>query len=231
MSDRICDMPDDEKPREKLAKFGASSLDHAELLAIFLRTGIKGRSAIQIGRDLIKHFGSLSALGSAGVDALAACPGLGLAKACQLVAAFELGSRAAREQVSREVLDSPEKIYEIFSREMAWLPYEKLLVVMLDTRLRHLATVEVSSGTQNQTISHPRDILRPVIMRNAYGFILIHNHPSGDPTPSNADNLCTENLLSLSKMLQVPMMDHIIIGKPSEGREAFFSYRQKGRIS
>ena len=104
---RICDLPLDDRPREKLAKFGAGALDNAELLALFLRTGMKGRSAIQIGRDLLEHYGSVGAVGSAGVGELAKQPGLGLAKACQLVAAFELGARAAREQLNRTPLDSP----------------------------------------------------------------------------------------------------------------------------
>ena len=228
MSERITDLPLDERPREKLAKLGPAALDNAELLALFLRTGTKGRSAIQIGRDLLEHYGSIGSLGSAGVQELANQPGLGLAKACQLVAAFELGARAVREQISQTPLDSPEVIYRTFAAQLAWLRHERLLVVLLDTRLRHAGTVEISAGNLTETVAHPREILRPVITRGAYGFVMIHNHPSGDPSPSKADDQFTRRLIEAADLLQLTFLDHIIIGRPDGGREPYFSFREAG---
>jgi DNA repair protein RadC len=230
MDMRISDLPLDERPREKLARFGAAALDNAELLAIFLRTGVKGRSAIQIGRDLLGYYSSIGSLGSAGVEELAGQPGLGLAKACQLVAAFELGARAAREQVARVPLDEPGNIYRSFAPQLAWLQHERLLVALLDTRLRHTGTVEISTGTLNETSGHPREILRPVITRGAYGFVLVHNHPSGDPTPSRADDQFTRRLIEAAELLQLRFLDHIIVGRPDGGREPYFSFREAGII-
>ena len=231
MSDRIADMPLDERPREKLAKFGPTALDNAELLAIFLRTGIVGKSAIQIGRDLLEHYGSIGSLGSAGVVELSKQPGLGLAKACQLVAAFELGARAAREQLAQTPLDAPEIIYRTFAPQLAWLRQEKLIVALLDTRLRHAGTVEVSSGNLNETVAHPREVLRPVLTRGAFGFVLIHNHPSGDPTPSRADEHFTRRINEAADLMQVKFLDHVIVGRPDHGREPYFSFREAGVVA
>lgn len=231
MSDRITDLPLDERPREKLAKFGAGALDNGELLALFLRTGVVGRSAIQIGRDLLEHYGSIGSLGSAGVEELAKQPGLGLAKACQLVAAFELGARAAREQLAQTPLDSPELIHRTFAPQLAWLRHERLLVALLDTRLRHAGTVEVSVGSLTETVAHPREILRPVITRGAYGFVLIHNHPSGDPSPSRADEHFTRRMVEAADLLQLKFLDHVIVGRPDHGRAPYFSFREAGVIA
>ncbi|MGE9270256.1 MAG: UPF0758 domain-containing protein, partial [Verrucomicrobiales bacterium] len=161
----IRDLPDDEKPREKLASHGAGHLDNAELLALFLGTGMKGKSAIQLGREILHHFGSLHALGSADISQLQSCPGLGLAKSCQLAAAFEIGARLAREQIASSPLDSPLRIYEAFHPQLACLDHERLLVAMVDSRLMHLHTTTVSRGTLTETTAHPRDILHPVILR------------------------------------------------------------------
>lgn len=230
MPARICDLPLDDRPREKLARFGVGALDNAELIALFLRTGTKGRSAIRIGRDLLEHYGSIGSVGSAGVGELAKQPGLGLAKACQLVAAFELGARAAREQLNQSPLDSPEQIYRTFAPQLAWLRHEKLLVALLDTRLRHAGTVEVSNGSLTETSAHPREILRPVITRGAYGFVIIHNHPSGDPAPSRQDETFTRRLIEATDLLQLRFLDHLIVGRPDAGRTPYYSFREAGII-
>ena len=230
MDTRITDLPLDERPREKLTRFGPAALDNAELLAIFLRTGVKGRSAIQIGRDLLGYYGSIGSLGSAGIEELAGQPGLGLAKACQLVAAFELGARASRERTARTPLDTPENIHRAFAPQLAWLRTEKLLVALVDTRLRHTGTVEVSTGTLTETSGHPREILRPVITRGAYGFVLLHNHPSGDPTPSPADDRFTRRLIEATELLQLTFLDHVIVGRPDGGRAPYYSFREAGII-
>lgn len=228
---RIRDMPNDERPREKLSKLGPTSLDNPELIALFLCTGVKGRSAIEIGRDLIRKYGSLGAIGRLPVAELASEPGLGPAKASKLAAAFELGARVAREQMRDVPLDTPELIYQMFSPQMSHLTQEQVVVVLLDTRLRHAGTCVVSIGTVNESTAHPREILRPVITRGAYGFVLIHNHPSGDPGPSRADENVTRRLVDAAALMQVRFLDHLIIGRPSPGRQPYFSFREGGLIS
>ena len=225
---RIQDLPDDDRPREKLARLGASALDNAELLALFIGSGNSERNAIEIGREIIKHFGSLNALGGAGIDELLTCPGIGRARACKLAAIFELGARVARERVSQTPLDSPERIYEAFAAQLGWLGQERLLIATVDSRLRHAGTIEISSGTLNETSAHPREVLRPVMLRNAYGFVLIHNHPSGDPSPSDADRRFTKRLVEAAELLQLRFVDHVIIGRPDTGRESYYSFREAG---
>lgn len=230
MTDLLRDLPDDEKPREKLARLGPASLDNAELLALFLGSGIKGRGVVQVSRDILRHFGSLHNLGAADLDSLRACPGLGPAKASLLHATFELGRRLAREQMEAAPLDCPERIHQYFAPQLATLEHEKLLAAIVNTRLRHVATVEISSGTITGTTSHPRDVLRPILLKNAYGFILLHNHPSGDPSPSRADIDFTENLHEAAKLLQIRFIDHLIIGRPAPGRDPYYSFREFRRL-
>ncbi len=226
----IRDLPSDERPREKLARLGPAALDNAELLALFLGTGMKGKSSIQIGRDILRHFGSLHALGAAGLPALRTTPGLGLAKACQLAAAFELGARLARERMNHTPLDCPERIYESFAPQLAHLPHEKLLVAMVNSRLEHIATTEITSGTLTETSAHPREVLRPIVLHHAWGFVLVHNHPSGDPRPSEADLEFTHRLKAAADVLSIRLLDHLIIGRPSDFREPYYSFRENGRF-
>ncbi len=229
-SSRIQDMPFDQRPREKLAQLGPAALDNAELMALFISTGTKGRSAIEIGRSLIHKYGSIGALGGLPVSELAKERGLGLAKASKLAAAFELGTRVAREQLRASPLDSPELIHECFAPQLRHLSHEQVVVAVVDTRLRHIGTTVVSVGTVSESTAHPREILRPVITRGAYGFILIHNHPSGDPSPSRADELVTRRVIEAAALMQVHFLDHVIIGRPEPGRSAYYSFREAGLV-
>ena len=231
MNNRIMDMPNADRPREKLARFGAAALDNAELMALFLSTGTKGRSAIQIGRDLIDQHGSLGALGSLPLDELMRHSGLGPAKASKLAAAFELGARVARERVQDCPLDTPEKLYDYFYPQLRFLTQEQLMVVLLDTRLRHAGTVVISKGTVDSCTAHPRDILQPVVTRGCYGFALVHNHPSGDPSPSNADMRVTRRIIEASDLMQVKFLDHVVIGRPSPTRQPYYSFREAGIVT
>jgi DNA repair protein RadC len=227
---RIRDLPQGERPREKLAQLGPAALDNAELMALFISTGVKGRSAIEIGRDLIRKYGSMGALGALPVSELAKEYGLGLAKASKLAAAFELGTRVAREQLREIPLDTPELIYGFFAPQMRHLAQEQVVVAVVDARLRHIGTTVVSIGTVSESTAHPREILRPVITRGAHGFVVIHNHPSGDPGPSRADELVTRRLIEAAKLMQVEFLDHVIIGRPSHGRSAYYSFREAGVV-
>jgi len=230
-SSRIQDMPQHLRPREKLARHGAAALKDDELLALFISSGTKGASAIEIGGNLLRRYGSMAALGGLSVSQLAKEKGLGLAKASKLAAAFELGIRIAQEQMRSVALDTPQQIYNFFGPQMAHLAREHVLVAVLDSRLHHIGTEIVSMGTVNESKVHPREIFRPVISRGGFGFILLHNHPSGDPSPSVADQLITKNILSASNFMQINMIDHLIIGRPAIGRVAYFSFREAGQLA
>lgn len=223
-------MPDGQRPREKLASLGPTALDNAELMALFISTGTKGRSAIDIGRDLLAKYGSMGALGGLPVSELAKEKGLGLAKASKLAAAFELGVRVSREQLQDIAIDCPERIHNFFAPQVRHLSQEQVMVAVIDARLRHVGTTIVSVGMVNESSAHPREVLRPVITRGAYGFVLIHNHPSGDPSPSRADEIVTRRLVEAADLMQVKFLDHVIIGRPSPGRLPYFSFREAGVV-
>lgn len=224
------EISDTDLPREKIYKFGAASLNNAELLAIFLSSGVIGRNVIQVAGDLLEKYGGLQELGRLPVSEYMNNKGIGLAKACKLAAAFELGGRLSREKLRVLPLDNPDAIYDSFAHQLGNLPTESALVVTVNARLEHTSTTIVSSGSVNETTAHPREILRPAITRNAYGMILIHNHPSGDPSPSRADFQVTENLAKAAELMQIKLIDHVIIGRPAPGRAAFYSFRSAGLI-
>ncbi len=227
---KIHELPEQERPREKLAAHGAAALSDSELIAILLRTGIPGANAVDIGRQLILHFGSLAALARASLPELAKIKGVGPTKAVQLAAAFGLAARLARESLTDIALDSPAKIYELLGAEMRQLGKESLRVILLDAKLRLLRVEQVSLGSLNECLAHPREILRPAVLHNAFAFILVHNHPSGDPSPSDADRRVTLRMAEAAKMLQVNFFDHVILGSPSDGRAPYFSFREAGVI-
>lgn len=221
---------DRDLPREKMEKFGVGSLSNAELIAIFLCSGSVGRNVIEVAGDLLEKYGGLQELGRLTVSEYKNNKGIGPAKACKLAAAFELGSRLSREKLRHQPLNSPELIYEHFGHQLSNLPNENAIVVTVNSRLEHTSTTTVSIGTVNETTAHPREIMRPVISRNAYGFILIHNHPSGDPSPSRADHTITDGLIKAAEIMKIRLVDHVIIGRPSAGHPGFFSFRAAGVI-
>lgn len=225
---KIREMPQDDRPREKLLARGADALTDSELIAIQLRTGLVGANAVQVAGQLLERFGSLSGLSRCTLDELSDIPGIGPAKAMQLVATFKLGQRLARETYAQSKIDTPELVYELLSAEMRGLHKESLRVVLLDTRYRLVRIEQVSLGSLNESIAHPRDVFRPAIISAAYAVIVAHNHPSGDPSPSQADHSLTRRLAEAAELLQIKLLDHIIIGAPAEGRLPYFSFREAG---
>jgi DNA repair protein RadC len=225
---KIREMPQDERPREKLLGRGAAALTDPELLAILLRTGVPGANAVELARQLLKQSGSLSGLSRCSVQEIASIRGIGAAKAILLVAAFGLGQRLANERLARQKLDSPELVYELVAAEMRTLHKESLRVILLDTRYRLLQMEEISVGSVNESIAHPRDVFRPAVISSAYAVIVIHNHPSGDPSPSQSDHSLTRRLAEAAELLQIKLLDHIIIGAPGEGRLPYFSFKEAG---
>lgn len=224
------DLAEKMRPREKLVEHGPSTLSDAELLALFIHTGTRGMSAIDLSNRLIRKHGSLSALGALDVGELAKEHGLGKAKAARLVGVFELGIRVSREQIHSQALDCPEHIHRCFGPQMTHLPHEQVMVASLDCRLRPMSTHMISIGSVNESIAHPRDILRPVIARGAHGFVLVHNHPSGDPSPSRADHEVTRRVHNAAELMQLRFVDHVIIGRADSGRQPWYSFRESGHL-
>lgn len=229
---KIKDWPEDDRPREKLMRRGAGALTDAELLAIFLRTGTPGRSAIAVAAELIKAAGgSLTRLAPLTVNELRKLvKGVGPAKACELAAAFEVGQRLARQMAQSEPLATPAKIYEFMGPQLQSLPRESLRVVLLDTRHRLIHAEEISLGTLNESLAHPREILRPAISHGAYAFVLVHNHPSGDPTPSEADRALTRRIREAADLMQIHLLDHVIVGRERVGAPPYFSFKEHGLL-
>ncbi|MGI8820775.1 MAG: RadC family protein [Chthoniobacterales bacterium] len=221
-------MPLDDRPREKLLNRGASALTDTELIAILLRTGLPGANAVEVAGQLLARYKSLNGLSRCTVDEIKGIAGIGPAKALQLVAAFNLGQRLARETLAQEKIDAPELVYALLAPEMRVLHKESLRVILLDTRYRLLRIQEVSLGSLNESIAHPRDVFRPAVISSAYAVIVVHNHPSGDPSPSQADHSLTRRLAEAAELLQIKLLDHIIIGAPAEGRQPYFSFKETG---
>ncbi len=225
---KIREMPEGERPREKLLKLGASALSDSVLIAILLRTGLPGANAVDVARALLERFKTLSSLSRCTVEEIAGIAGIGPAKALQLVAAFGLGQRLARETLTRQKIDAPELVYGLLGAEMRALHKESLRVILLDTRYRLIRLEEVSLGSVNESIAHPRDVFRPAVVASAYAVIVVHNHPSGDPAPSQSDHSLTRRLAEAAELLQIKLLDHIIIGAPGEGRLPYFSFKEAG---
>jgi DNA repair protein RadC len=228
---KILELPAEERPRERLWKQGAEALKVSELLAILLRTGIKGKSAIKISEELLYQYGSLDKLCRADVKELSKIKGIGFSKSIQLKASFELGSRLSQSIALSVPLDTPHRISDYLGDKLRQLRHETLHVLALNTRYHLIAHEEISSGTVNETIAHPRDILRVPILHQAYAFVLVHNHPSGDPSPSTADYDFTLKIKEAAQMVQVSFLDHVILGiaTPSNPK-AYYSFREEGYI-
>ena len=227
---KIQELPAAERPREKLAALGAGALSDSELIAILLRTGMVGANAIDVARDLLKKYQSLGGLARCTVAELAEIKGVGPAKAVQLAAAFGLATRLAREQLTKQKLDTPELVYALLGTEMRALSRESLRIVLLDTQLQLMRVEEISHGSLNESTAHPREIFRPALIYAAYAIIVVHNHPSGDPAPSDADRRLTIRLAEVARLLQITLFDHVIIGTGDNGRRPYFSFREMGML-
>ena len=226
----IHELPHQEKPREKLLQRGIGALTDAELLAILLRTGLPGCNVIDLSQQLLSRFGGLANLSRCSVAELSSMRGIGLAKALLLAAAFGLGTRLAAEQAPLEPLNHPEAIYRLLGAEMRLLDRESLRVVLLNTRFRLITLHEISRGTLNESLAHPREIFKPAISHSAYAFVVVHNHPSGDPTPSDTDLQLTRRIVEGARFLQIQLLDHVIIGHPTNGQPGYFSFKKAGFI-
>lgn len=213
----IKDMPEEARPRERLERWGPGSLSNQELLAILISTGatIGGNkyTAIDLANQLLKHFESLKGIAQANFVELQNIPGIGPAKTCQVMAAFELGKRVAIfAGDSKPIIRQPTDVFEYFSTHMSLLTQEEFCVVALDTKNRLLKYEFISKGTLNASIVHPRDVFRVALIHSAASVILLHNHPSGDPSPSQEDLDITKRLVEAGQIMGVNVLDHLIIG-------------------
>ncbi len=223
-SQRLKDQPLNELPRERLAAKGPDALTHAELIAILLRTGLKGTNVVQVGQNLVKQFGSLHALAQASVDELRKVPGIGRDKAVTLVAAFALARRMEQERRAESpVLENPATVVHFMRESNRLRNVESFQVLLLNTRRRLIRAEEISNGTLDTLLVHPREVFRAAITANAAAILLVHNHPSGDPTPSEADIKVTRDLIRAGQLLKIEVMDHIIIGCASAERAKDYS--------
>ncbi len=230
-SRRLNEYPEEDLPRERLAALGAGALSNHELIALLLGTGVNGTNVMELSKQMLKDAQSLGSLARYSFHDFTAIRGIGPAKATHLAAAFELGHRLARERLAKQKMDSPEAIYELLGAEMCGLAKESLRVVLLDTRYQFIKVHEVSLGSLNESIAHPREIFQPVLTHSAFAFILVHNHPSGDPAPSEADRRLTIRLNEAAKLMQIQMLDHVIVGSHDDSRaKPYFSFREAGII-
>ncbi len=208
----INDWPAAQRPRERLLRHGVQALSDPELLAIFLRVGVRGKNAVEFGRDLICQFGSLHALFGASQKELSSVHGLGPAKFAQLQAIMELARRATGEQLQYgQVLSSPATVRQYLKLYLARQQHESFVVIFLDAKNRLIASEAMFRGTLTQTSVHPREVVKAALGHNAAGVLLAHNHPSGAPTPSEADVLLTRALAQALNLVDVRVLDHFIV--------------------
>ena len=208
----ITDWPASERPREKLIELGADALSDAELLAIFLRVGVVGKSAVDLARDLLTQFGSLNGIFAATEHELSQVHGIGTSKYVQLQAIFEMSRRALSEQLQQQdVLNSPQAVRDYLVLKLGSLTKEVFLVLFLDTQNRLVATEEMFSGSLKSTSVYPREVLKRALHHNAAAVIFAHNHPSGIAQQSQADELLTKQLKQALALVEVQVLDHFIV--------------------
>ena len=222
----IHDLPKPERPRERLQKFGPEALSAQELLALVIGRGIPRKSVMSIAQELLAKFGNVKAISQATIEELSQIKGIGLAKAAQIKACFELGKR---EDLEPEVKDfdvkNPEGVVKAIRASIKDKAKEHFKLILLNPRNKIIGISTISIGTLNASLVHPREVFKDAIVHSAASVVLAHNHPSGDPEPSEDDLKITKKLVESGKILGIEVVDHIIIGKNN-----FCSYKEKGLI-
>lgn len=211
---RITDLAESDRPRERLARLGPQALNSAELLAILIRVGVKGENAVQVGQRLLQTFGGIRGLHKATFEEVKSQRGLGEAKASTIKAAIELGRRLSLEAPEeRPVIHSPADAAALVMYEMSALEQEHLRVMLLDTRNQVIDIVELYHGSLNISMIRVGEVFKPAVRRNIASIIVVHNHPSGDPTPSPDDVAVTRAIIEAGKLLDIEVLDHLVIGQ------------------
>ncbi|MCC7377201.1 MAG: DNA repair protein RadC [Verrucomicrobiales bacterium] len=223
--------PPHERPRERLAALGPENLKESELIAILLRSGTRSHPVTALAEQLLQSYDhSLTRLSSASLDDLRQTPGIGIDKASALKAAFELARRMAREtRGETPLLDTPDRVADLLREEMRTLEVETFHLLMVNTRRRLISAERISQGTLDTLLVHPREVFRKAIAANASAIIVAHNHPSGDPTPSEADIRVTRDLIRAGQLLKIEVLDHVILGERTRDRpKDYLSLRELG---
>src|SRR3989338_3993049 len=219
------DLPQEERPRERLVQFGEQALAAQELLQLILGRGIAGESVVVTAQKLLSHFGSLQKLSEASIEELLSIKGIGLAKAAQIKAVFEIGRRVSTQTPaykSKELTD-PEKVFRFMRSKIKDYSKERFYMISLNTR--NWTMGEISVGNLDSSLAHPREVFSEAIKNKAASIILVHNHPSGDPEPSEDDLMVTKKLVEVGKVVNIEVLDHVIITKNS-----FVSFKEKDII-
>lgn len=218
--------PEDQRPRERLIKHGAPALSDAELLSVFLRVGVKGKSAVDLGRDMLLQFGSLRALFAANLKEFAQIHGLGSAKYAQLQAVLELAKRSISEELeTNSSLSSPQAVKQYLQLQIGNKQYESFVVLFLDVKNRLITAQELFRGSLSHASVYPREVVKSALAQNAASIILAHNHPSGSPEPSQADLSLTQTLKSALALVDIRVLDHFIVAN-----NTVYSFAEHGQI-
>ena len=222
----VRDLPKSERPRERLIKFGPEALSAQELLALVIGRGIPQKSVMNIAQELLARFGNIKSISQASITALSDIKGVGLAKAAQLKACFELGKRQDLEpELKNYDIKNPQSVVKAIRASIKDKAKEHFKLILLDTRNKIIGISTISIGTLNASLVHPREIFKEAIIHNSASVVLAHNHPSGDPEPSEEDLTITKRLVESGKILGIEVIDHIIIGKTN-----FSSFKERGLI-
>ncbi len=224
---RITDWPLEERPREKLLALGADAISNAELIAILLGQGTPKMNAVELAKLLLRSFGSLEALSNASLAELQQVKGIGQAKAVSLMAAFQLYRNLQKEKAEREIISfrDPASVAKAYQPVFGHLMQESFYVILLNTKLERIKDFRITTGTLDASLVHPREVFNPAVKYKAKGIIVLHNHPSGQLTPSAADREITKRLVQSGKILDIPVYDHIIITY-----DGYFSFKENGLL-
>lgn len=218
--------PEEQRPRERLIRHGAQQLSDAELLAVFLRVGVSGKSAVDLGRDMLGHFGSLQAMFAASRSDFCLVNGLGPAKYAQMQAVLELARRAIAEQLKQgEAFGSPQAVRQYLQLTLSRKPYESFAALFLDVKNRLIHAEELFRGSLTQASVYPREVVKAALAHNAAAIIVAHNHPSGTPEPSQADRALTQTLKQALGLVDVRLLDHFVVA----GSQVY-SFAEHGEI-
>ncbi len=224
---RITDWPLEERPREKLLALGTDAVSNAELIAILLGQGTPKMNAVELAKLLLRSFGSLEALSNASLAELQQVKGIGQAKAVSLMAAFQLYRNLQKEKAEREIISfrDPASVARAYQPILGHLMQESFYVILLNTKLERIKDFRITTGTLDASLVHPREVFNPAVKYKAKGIIVLHNHPSGQLTPSAADREITKRLVQSGKILDIPVYDHIIITY-----DGYFSFKENGLL-
>ena len=223
---RVQEILEIDQPRERLLNLGAPALSNTELVALLL----EDEADRDLTQRLLRKFRSLRTLARCEPREFSSVEGMPMDKAVRLATAFELGRRVTKEVLAKMKCDSPEVVCQLMAQDLRMLTRESLRVLLVDTKYQLLRIEEISLGSLNESIAHPREIFRPALVHSAFAVILVHNHPSGDPAPSKADKALTKRIVEVGNLLSVELLDHIIIGNFLADKESYYSFRENGLI-